>query len=106
MESAANDPWLMRIEDGMSAHFLQPTGASRPGIDWRIGLKRGEEIHTVMVRTYAADDLAPELKKDPTFLADTAMSYLNDLLNQGWHPSQPRHHEITVTNPVARPEAR
>jgi hypothetical protein len=96
--SAAGEPWLMRVEAGLDAHFKQPDGPSRPGTDWRIGLKRGDEVHTVMVRTYS-DKVAPELAKDKTFMANTAMRYLNDLLNSGWHPSEPRELVITVTNP-------
>ena len=42
--------------------------------------------------------------KNPTIVccggvANTAMRYLNDLLNSGWHPSEPRELVITVTNP-------
>jgi len=89
----------MRVEGGLSAHFKQPDGPSRPGTDWRIGLKRGDETHAVLVRTLMADDLAPALRKDEEYLARTAMSYLSDILNEGWHPSEPREHVITVTNP-------
>ena len=96
--SAAGEPWLMRVEKGLSAHFKQPNGPSRPGTDWAIGLKQGEVTHTVLVRTYS-DQVAPELAKDGQFMANTAMRYLNDLLNSGWDPTQPRELAITVTNP-------
>jgi len=96
--SAAGEPWLMRVEAGLNAHFKQADGPSRPGTDWRIGLKRGDELHTVLVRTYS-DKVAPELAEDSQFMANTAMGYLNDLLNSGWDPTQPRELAITVTNP-------
>ena len=96
--SAAGESWLMRVEAGLNAHFKQPDGPSRPGTDWRIGLKRGDELHTVFVRTYS-DKVAPELAKDSKFMSNTAMGYLNDLLKQGWDPKQPRELAITVTNP-------
>ncbi|MBL6852274.1 MAG: hypothetical protein ISS15_08505 [Alphaproteobacteria bacterium] len=95
---SAGEPWLMRVEAGLNAHFKQANGASRPGTDWRIGLKRGHEVHTVLVRTYS-DKVAPELAKDSQFMANTAMGYLNDLLGKGWDPKQPRELAITVTNP-------
>jgi hypothetical protein len=89
----------MRVEDGLSAHFLQPDGPSKPGTDWRIGLKRGDETHSVIVRTYLADDLASTLQKDSEYQASVAMEYLNDVLNDGWHPADPRELIITLTNP-------
>jgi len=92
--------WLMRVEDGLSAHFKQPDGPSKPGTDWRIGLKRGGETHSVIVRTYLADDLAPALKKDSQYQARVAMEYLNHVLNDGWHPAEPRELIITLTNPM------
>lgn len=96
-------PWMLRAEAGLSAHFKQADGSSEPGTDWRITLTRDGETHTAFVRTYAAADLAPELKRDNAYMAQTAMGYLNDLLNAGWHPSQPREHAITVGNPPGGP---
>ncbi len=96
-------PWLMRVERGLSAHFRQPDGKSRPGTDWSIGLKRGDETYTVMVRACLADDLAPALRKDTEYQARTAMQYLNDLLRQGWDPGQPRDLAITIANPINAP---
>ena len=89
-------PLLMRVEAGPNAYFNQPSGPSRPGTDWRIGLKHGDETHTVLVRTYS-DQAAPELAKDSQFMSNTAMRYLNDLLNSGWNPDELA---ITVTNPI------
>ena len=93
--------WLMRVEGGLAASFKQPDGSSRPGTDWKIGIKRGDETHTVLVRTYLAPDIDPKLKNDSDFQARTAMGYLNDVLNQGSDPSKPRNRAITVTNPTA-----
>ena len=59
---------------------------------------RADELHTVLVRTYS-DKVAPELAEDSQFMANTAVGYLNDLLNSGWDPMQPRELAITVTNP-------
>lgn len=97
--SVPSEPWLMRVEDGLSAHFNQPDGPSKPGTDWRIGLKRGDETHSVIVRTYLADDLAPKLKNDAEYQAGVAMEYLNAVLNEGWNPAEPRELIITLTNP-------
>jgi hypothetical protein len=91
--------WLMRVERGLSAHFKQPDGSSRPGTDWSIGLKRGDETHTVLVRAYMADNLSAQFRKDTEYQARTAMQYLNDLLQKGWDPSNPGAPEITIANP-------
>ena len=97
---SADEPWLMRVEGGLSAHFKQAEGPSQPGTDWSIGLKRGDEIHTVIVRTHPADDLKGRLRDDADYMARTAMGYLNDLLNQGWDPREPREHVIVVGKPT------
>jgi hypothetical protein len=94
------DQWLMRVEGGLSAHFKQPSGPSRPGTDWTIGLKRGDATHTVRVRAYLSDDASAHTRKDQQYQAQTVMQYLNDLLTKGWHPDQPKEHVITIGNPL------
>jgi hypothetical protein len=93
----------MRVERGLNAHFKQTDGSSRPGTEWSIGLKRGDETHSVMVRTYLADDLSPKFRKDTEYQARTAMQYLNDLLQKGWNPANPGALAITVANPPGAP---
>lgn len=92
-------PWQMRITGGLSAHFKQPDGPSRPGTDWSVELKRGDEVRATTVRTLYAEDLWRKLQNDTTYLSRTAMQYLGDLLNQGWHPDEERQHVIVVGNP-------
>jgi len=100
------EPWLMRVEGALEAHFKQPTGASRPGIDWTIGIKRGPETHRVRVRSYFAEDMSPAVKADTTYLGRTVMQYLDDLLRSGWTPTQEHDHVITIGNPPPGMEAR
>ena len=94
-----SEPWLMRIERGLSAHFKQADGRSRPGVEWAVGLKRGDEMHTVMVKALLADDASRGTRADSEYQARTAMQYLNDQLNAGWQPTQPREHVIYIGNP-------
>ena len=101
-----DEPWLMRVEGALEAHFKQPGGPSRPGIDWTIGLKRGEETHRVRVRSYLAEDMRPAVKSDTTYLGRTVMQYLDDLLRSGWTPAQEHEHVITIGNPPPGTEAR
>ena len=96
----SDDEWLMRIEGGLNAHFKEPNGPSRPGVDWAVGLKRGDEVHTVMVRALLADDATPATRANQDYQARTAMQYLNDQLHSGWHPTQPREHVIYISNPI------
>ena len=91
--------WLMRVENGLAASFLQLDGTSRSGIDWVVGLKHGEATYQVMVRAYLSADIQPKLKTDQEYQAQTVMGYLNDLLTQGWLPDQPRNHVIIIGNP-------
>ena len=94
-----DEPWLMRVEGALEAHFKQPTGPSRPGVDWTVGLKRDEEIHRVRVRSYFAEDLSAAARGDNTYLGRTVMQDLDDLLEAGWTPTQEREHVITIGNP-------
>lgn len=95
--------WLMRVEGGLAASFKQPDGASRPGTDWKIGIKRGDETHTVLVRTYLAPNIDAKWKDDSEYQARTAMGYLSDILEKGFNPSELRTHAITITNPASAP---
>jgi hypothetical protein len=96
-----DDVWLMRVEDGLSAHFKEEDGSSRPGVQWAIGLKRGEEIYRVLVKALLADDASSSTRGNQEYQAQTAMQYLNDQLNSGWHPSEDREHTIYIGNPLA-----
>jgi hypothetical protein len=91
--------WLMRIESGLSAHFKQPDGTSRPGTDWLVGLKRGDEEYKVRVRALLSDDATPATRKDQTYQAQTVFGYLSDLLAQGWTPDKGGDLQITILNP-------
>jgi len=95
----SNEPWLMRVENGLSAHFKQAEGPSRPGVAWTVGFKRGNEVYTATVKGLLADDATPETRANQPYQAQTVMQYLNDQLNQGWHPSQPKEHTIYISNP-------
>ncbi len=97
----SEEPWLMRIEGALAAHFKQPDGSSRPGVMWTVGLKRGDEVHSVFVKALLADDATPETRKDHEYQARTAMQYLYDRLEDGWHPSQEGEHSIYIGNPTA-----
>jgi len=96
----SDNEWLMRIEGGLNAHFKEANGPSRPGVDWAVGLKRGDEVHTVMVRALLADNATPATRANQDYQARTAMQYLNDQLNSGWHPTQPKEHVIYISNPI------
>jgi hypothetical protein len=92
--------WLMRVEGALDAHLMQPDGTSRPGTDWTIGLKHGEDIYSVMVRAYLSDDATAETRADTEYQAHTVMGYLNDMLTQGWTPAEPHTHVIVIQNPT------
>jgi hypothetical protein len=95
-----NTEWLMRIEGALSAHFIQADGSSRPGTDWSVGLKHGDQTYNVMVRAYLSDDITPQAKADNDYQGKTVMGYLNDLISQGWHPDQPQDLTIVIQNPT------
>jgi hypothetical protein len=95
------EPWLMRVEGALSAHFKQDDGPSRPGTEWAIGLKHGDKTYTARVRAYLAADATAKTRADQDYQARTVMQYLNDLIAKGWDPEQQRAHVITIGNPLA-----
>jgi hypothetical protein len=90
---------MMRIEGGLSAHFFQPDGSSKPGTDWTVGLKRGDEIRRVMVRTYLDDGVSEGTRSDTEYQGQTVLGYVNDLLGNGWSPEQGSPPEIVIRDP-------
>jgi hypothetical protein len=98
MESSSDAGWLMRIEGVLSAHFKQPDGTSRPGTDWKVGLKRNDEIHTVFVRTFFREEASAATRADTTYQGRAVMGYLNDLIREGWLPTDPIPNAIDIGN--------
>jgi hypothetical protein len=98
------EQWLMRIEGALSAHFFQPDGSSREGMDWSVGLKRGDETYNVMVRAYLSDDMTKRARADTEYQGQTVLGYVNDLLEQGWTPEQGGELAITIQNPTGEAE--
>jgi len=91
----------MRIEGALSAHFYQPDGSSRPGTDWTVGLKRGDDTYTVIVRAYLSDDASEQTRKDTVYQGRTVLGYISDLLSQGWTPDREGDLVIVIQNPAA-----
>ena len=62
MTNMNKSEWLMRVENGLSAHFNQEDGTSRPGVMWHIQLKQPTEeyVYKAIVKTLYADNLLPE----------------------------------------------
>lgn len=71
------------IENGLAAHFQQPSGSSRPGVDWAVRIT-GERTATVFVRTYFSSDPPQDAEKKT--LADRAVLFVQKKLEQGWIP--------------------
>jgi hypothetical protein len=81
------DTWQARIEGAMQAHFKQPDGPSRPGTDYKVGLKRGEQVCGIFVRAYLADDLTPAARADTHYQQQTVIGYVFDRLTPDWAPT-------------------
>jgi hypothetical protein len=101
---ANESQWLMRIEGAMSAHLFQPDGSSRPGTDWTVGLKRGEDTYNVMVRAYLSEDMTKRARADTDYQGQTVLGYIGDLLGQGWTPDQGGELVIVIQNPTGETE--
>ncbi|MBX9599951.1 MAG: hypothetical protein K2X35_03065 [Bryobacteraceae bacterium] len=93
-----NNDWMMRIEGAMNANFLQEDGASIPGTEWAVGLKNGDDLFKVMVRTYLADDVRSEVAENVEYQGQTVLGYVWDMLQAGWTPDQELS-PIVIGNP-------
>jgi hypothetical protein len=71
------------VEQGLAAHFKQPSGQSRPGVDWAVRIS-GDRACVVIVRTYFSSNPPQEAEKP--MLADRAASLVRKKLEEGWVP--------------------
>jgi hypothetical protein len=94
----------MRVEGGLSAHFIRPDGSSRPGTDWSVRLKQGEQTYHVRVRAYLGDDMTKRARADTEYQGRTVLGYVSDLLAQGWTPDRGGELVITIQNPTGETE--
>jgi len=95
------DTWQARIEGAMQAHFKQPDGPSRPGTDYKIGLKRGDEVRQIFVRAYLADNLTSAARADAHYQQQTVIGYVFDRLTPDWKPTEEMFPfpPLTILNP-------
>ena len=89
--------WQARIESGLNAHFIQPDGSSRPGIDWVVGLKRGDETQKIFVRAYLADGVSKNTSDDLEYQGRTVLQFVFEQLAAGWSPNDPPLPALTLT---------
>jgi hypothetical protein len=71
------------IEGSLAKSFKQPSGPSRPGIDWAIQIA-GARSGTVVVRTYCSSNPPQEAEKKA--LGEKALLFVQKKLEQGWLP--------------------
>ncbi len=93
--------WSMSVTSGLAAHFKVPEGPSREGTMWSVNLARCDEHYVAMVKGLLTDDATDATRKDATYQAQSAMQYLNDRLNNGWHPNDEMEHTIHIGNPLS-----
>ena len=97
--------WQGRIEGALAAHFKQNDGTSRPGTDYSVGLKRGEETHRIMVRAYLADTVSAATRHDTAYQQQTVLDYVFDRLAAGWTPATGPLGALTILDPRPQPGA-
>jgi hypothetical protein len=77
--------YRITVERGLAAHFNQPSGPSRPGVDWIVrieGQKKG-----IIVRTYLTSAGASE--EERARLAKQAVELIQKKIDAGWDPASP-----------------
>ena len=91
--------WQARIEGALAAHFKQPDGSSRPGTDYAVGLRRGDETHRIMVRAYLGDTVTSATRKDTRYQQQTVLDFVFDRLAAGWTPAAEALPVLTILDP-------
>jgi hypothetical protein len=76
--------YRITVQQGLAAHFMQPTGVSLPGIDWMIQIE-GPRRGRVIVRSYLKGRVATEEEK--AVLAQRAIDLVTRKIESGWDPS-------------------
>lgn len=101
----ATEPWQARVDGAMRAHFKQADGTTRPGTDYKIGLKRGDAVCQIFVRAYLAADLTAAARNDTAYQQQTVIGYVFDRTAGDWEPDGEMFPfpPVTILNP--RPEA-
>ena|SRR5215469_4391197 len=92
-----DEQWQARIEGGLNAHFKQPDGSSRPGTDWAVGLKRGDETRKIFVRAYLGDGVSKATRDNTEYQGQTVIGFVFDRLAAGWSPDNPPLPALTLT---------
>ena len=95
----AEPQWQARIEGALSASFYQPDGSSRPGTDYAVGLKRGEQTHKVSVRAYLAETVSAATRSNTEYQAQTVLDFVFDRLAAGWTPQSGPLPALTILDP-------
>ena len=93
----ADTEWQARIEGAFDAYFKQADGSSRPGRDW--GLRRGDELHTILVRAYLAERASKATRRNTNYQAQTVIGYVFDRLGGGWTPADGPLPGLTILDP-------
>lgn len=91
-QAATSSSGTITIERGLAAHFKQPSGESRPGVDWALRVT-GESAGVILVRTYYASN--PPQQSEQQVMADRAVRFIQQKLAQGWIPEPGALVEIT-----------
>jgi hypothetical protein len=94
-----DEQWQARTEGSLNAHFKQADGSSRPGTDWKIGLRRGAETQTIFVRAYLADSATKATRANTNYQAQTVIGYVFDRLAAGWTPADGPLPGLTILDP-------
>jgi hypothetical protein len=76
--------WRISVINGLSAHFKQPVGKSRAGIDWMVHLECDGETKQLFVRSYK--DETGDMQ--PAQIASAIANFIQQKFNNGWDPEQ------------------
>ncbi len=95
----AASEWQARIEGALNAQFKQPEGGSRPGADYAVGLKRGDETRRIIVRAYLGGGVSAATRRNTNYQAQTVLGYVLDRLAAGWSPDEGSLPAVTILDP-------
>lgn len=92
--------WGFQVRDAFHAQILIDDEPARAGVEYVIGLTRGETDVAVLVRCLFADGAREETTIDYRHQANTCIGFLIDQMTEGWEPEGGEEFMIVVADPA------
>ncbi|MCF4164286.1 hypothetical protein L2U69_01330 [Zavarzinia compransoris] len=92
--------WGFRVQDAFHATIMIDDEPAREGVEYVIGLSRGETDVSVLVRCLFPEQVREATMTDYRHQANTCIGFLLDQMEEGWTPEGGEEFMIMIPDPV------